>query len=163
MQEFLDAIRPVKENLETVKLSRKEITLIRELVIKSLKLRNVNELRDRFEGVQFYNNFLGKIAPIIVLEKIIESRLIELNSIQPKAFEPILHIENNSFHFVTSDYGEIPALDTTKADYIILAIKKDENSFWLLGKIKSSELPPNGKPDSFSAFQQISSLQDLIS
>jgi len=167
MLDFLKAIEEYEKSVEIVKLDRHDILPIKKCVLSKLKLKSENELRDRFEGIVFYENFHKKISGIIALEKFLETDLFSWDKINPKNYLPVVRINAKKVYILTSDFGELPELIPNFNLPVILIIRKDMQTLWIIGcsrqeKILSDKIIISSF-NSFSAFNTAEELNDLIS
>jgi hypothetical protein len=133
MTNFLSELKKCWSTLKIVKLTINDASTIRECVIKSLNLSNATELRDKFEGMAFYENFYQKVSGIIAVEKVLNLKLIDWGSIDPKNYSPIINLFDRSFHVVTAKFGIFPIIQQPILNPIILLIQKEEKVLWLIG------------------------------
>lgn len=133
MQDFLKAIDEVKMDIVSIKLGIQDINLIKKCVLISLKIKSENELRDKFEGVAFYQNFHRKILGIIALEKKLKLKLVDWDTIEPKDYSPTINLFGKQVYVQTTDFGELPQIKTDLNYPIIFTIKKDERTIWIIG------------------------------
>lgn len=69
MREFAAEVLTNRERFVEVKLTYAEINRIQITVLNALNLKNLNELRDKFEGIAFYEEFSREIFGAIAIEK----------------------------------------------------------------------------------------------
>lgn len=133
MSDFLEELKKCWGTLQVIKLKIADIFNVRESVLKSLNLANLNELRDKFEGVAFYDNFYQKISGVIAVEKVLKQNLIDWNNIAPKNYSPLIQINDRTIQVVTAQFGVFPVIQQTILYPIILVIQKEEKVLWVIG------------------------------
>jgi hypothetical protein len=133
MKEFIVKVLHKRDSFKYETLSYKNILKVQQVVLESLKLSNVNELRDKFEGVAFIDRFSLKIYGIIAIENLLRLELIDWPKVDPKNFEPIIKINDQKISVIMSEYGEFPTIDKISDKPAIIAIKKDKKDIWICG------------------------------
>ena len=161
MLDFLREIEYWKQKLKVVKLGIKDISLVREIIIKALGLNNINELRDKFEGVAFYENFLKKISGVLALENMLKTELVNKDTIDPKGYIPLIHIENNPILVITIDFGEFPKFPNNTNLPIILIVRKEERILWVIGFSDSKKENVNPNQKTFGDLRPFNNLSEL--
>lgn len=86
MKEYVSYVLSNRDKFTNVQIARTDIVRIQQVVLNTLNLKNINELRDMYEGMAFYNNFLKRIKGLIALEKVLEKKLIDWDNINAKTF-----------------------------------------------------------------------------
>ena len=71
MTGFLAELKKCLRSIKVLKIRINYIDKVRECVMKSLNVNSINELRDKFEGVTFYEAFYQKISGIMALESVL--------------------------------------------------------------------------------------------
>jgi len=134
MQRFINELGNCDiKNFEVVRISNHDNERILNLTLKSLKLNTINELRDRFEGMAFYRKFQTKISGLIALERILDTKLINWNKVNPIDFESVIIVNGQTIELVVCDFGNMPELENIPDHPIILFILKEEMVLWLVG------------------------------
>lgn len=77
---FHDSIMKFKENHTKIKINKFEIVKIQEAVLHVLKLKDLNKLRDKFDGVVYYEKFLRDTICEIAIEKLLKKKIIDWES-----------------------------------------------------------------------------------
>ncbi|RZK26966.1 MAG: hypothetical protein EOO43_01195 [Flavobacterium sp.] len=133
MRDFILQVLPNRNKFLNEKLSYLDLKRIEDLVLKSLNINNINELRDKFEGVAFIENFTLKISGLIALEKQLKVPLISWETVNPLNFEPKLYLLNQQIEIITSEYGSFPIINKDSKIPVIICIKKDKKDIWICG------------------------------
>ena len=80
--EIVNKINNIKHQVNHVKILQKQKADCVNLVLKKLKLKNVNELRDKFEGVKFYENYFQQFKCILALESVLNKKIIDWEKVR---------------------------------------------------------------------------------
>ncbi|HVW99874.1 MAG TPA: hypothetical protein VHA52_05510 [Candidatus Babeliaceae bacterium] len=123
------------KSLPNYRISRTVEIKIQNLVLKHLKLDNLNNLRDKFEGMSFYNKIKAQIYSIIAIENFLSIKLLEWDDIEEKV-TTLQHIEfnNNKAVIISSRINEpffIPK--QIKADYLFFTFFSENEYIYLAG------------------------------
>ena len=81
MKDFITYVLPNKKKFQKVNVNRVELNFLESKVVEYFNVKNLTEVRDRFEGATFLNNFLEKALPIFVLEKYLKISIIDWDNI----------------------------------------------------------------------------------
>lgn len=133
MREFVNEILSYREKFINVKIGYSDLNRIRLAVLKALNLKNINELRDRFEGVAFYENFSNKILGICAIEKLFEIELIDWSNIQPKRFIPKISLPEIDVDVVSCGNGKFPVINKINTKPAIITINMSDDYIWVCG------------------------------
>ena len=133
MKNFIANVLSHRESFQYETVSYSGTLKIQKAVLKSLKLNNINELRDRFEGVAFIEKFSLKILSILALETFLKLDLIDWETIDPKNFFPTIDISGKNINVIMSEYGELPIIDKNNDLPAIITIKKGTKDVWICG------------------------------
>lgn len=133
MKNFIINVLSKRDNFRYISLAHNEVKNVQKAVLDSLNLSNVNELRDRFEGVAFNEKFSLKVLGILALENFLKIELIDIPSIDPKTFEPSILIGDQKVNIIMSDYGELPIIDKINDTPAIVTIRKGDREVWICG------------------------------
>lgn len=133
MTGFLAELKKCLRSIKVLKIRINYIDKVRECVMKSLNVNSINELRDKFEGVTFYEAFYQKISGIMALESVLKVNLIDWNNLNPKEFTPVINLFDKTILVVTAKFGEFPNIPQLTEYPIILIIQKEERVLYLIG------------------------------
>lgn len=125
-----------------IEIPYREIHFIQNKVLAELKLKDLNELRDKFEGQQYYTNQLNKCLPIIALEKVVKVKLVDWQSIKLKQIKSSLIIEGTKINIICSSYGQVPQIEIDSKLPSIFVIANGLKEVWICG-IGSNKLIQN--------------------
>ena len=115
-------------NLIGVSLPLKNKRKIQEIAVKHLKLKDVNQLRDKYDGQSYLDKLQIKIASLYVIEKEFGIELINFDFIENnKNFDfTLISIDNEKYRVIPFFFGTLPIFDITIKDKVILcAIRSD--------------------------------------
>ena len=82
--EFINQVLKHRKRFIDIGISLEELKQIQDSVLFSLGLSNLNELRDKLEGVAFYNKFSKRILSALALQKYLGIEIIDWDNISPK-------------------------------------------------------------------------------
>ena len=133
MKEFIAKVQTRRESFDVIKTSHSETNKIQATVLNALNLKGLNELRDKFEGVAFYNDFLRRIISVLAVEKLLKVELIDWATINPRTYKADMSKIGLDIDIITSEYGNFPVMEKESKRPAIIAIKKDEKSVWICG------------------------------
>ena len=112
MKNFIRYVLPFKSTFQQIAVSRRELSVLENLVIRYLSVRDLNELRDRFEGQAFLDNYLQKAVPLMGLQKYLKTDLVDFETISPDKIKPEVVI-NGKIVNVIQFANHLPLLDTS--------------------------------------------------
>lgn len=133
MRDFIAKVLSNRDHFLYETLNYQDVIKIQECVMNSLGLTNINELRDRFDGVTFIDKFSLKISGVIALEKKLKIELIDWEKISPKNYLPKVTIAGKKVDVIMSEYGEFPVIEKISKKPAIIIIKKDNKDIWICG------------------------------
>ena len=133
MKDFLIHVFPSRERFIVVKTIYAEVNRIESIVLNTLNLNSLNELRDKYEGVAFYNEFSREIYGTIAVEKLLKLNLINWSIINAKSYKADMNHAGFNVDIITCKYGELPVIEKNIKRSAIITVKKDEKSVWICG------------------------------
>ena len=133
MKNFLSKILTHRDSFYPESISQNEKIKITEIVVKHFNLKDANQLRDKFEGVAFLNNFINNLGGVLCLGKCLRIDFIDLKTTNPLNFSNIVKIGSKKFEVITFNYGEFPLIDPKSKYPVIFIINKDYQKFWIAG------------------------------
>ncbi|MDQ1085629.1 hypothetical protein [Siphonobacter sp. SORGH_AS_1065] len=111
MKQFLDEIQVYSDRFKTIKIGYSDKKKIEQTALKLLNLRDLNQLRDRFEGVLFYERFAKQLSCELALEKLLEIEFIDWEKKATiRDYLPKIEIDNTLVNINTINFGEYPVL-----------------------------------------------------
>lgn len=112
MKNFISYVLPFRSTFEQIAISRRELSVLENLIIRYLSVRDLNELRDRFEGQAFLDNYLQKAVPLMGLQKYLKTSLIDFEAVSPDKVKSEVIIKGNKVKII--QFGNhLPLLDTS--------------------------------------------------
>jgi len=166
MIEFLRAIGCIKDKIKVIDILHRDKIHIKDSVIKSLGVKDEFKLNDRYDGVAFYNNFFNKVMGVIAIEKFLKIRLIDWSIVNPKTYKPIITINGQKVLIHSSIFGEMPELPKYFTGPIIILVKKDDKTMWVIGLLNVENrhgIDNLSSFDNLETFNTYDELKSLIS
>lgn len=145
MKDYIEHILPFRKSFKIINLYRKDIHYLETVVIKHLNLRDLNELRDKFEGQAFLNNYLDKTLPIIALQKYLKTNFIDLEKNLLRQVKCEISINNIIIKIIKSE-NNLPLIDLSD-DYPIIIFNSTQNQIMELCGFASLEVIKNNLKD----------------
>ena len=144
---FIKHIQPLINNLRLESFSKTKLDTIKNLTIRNQKLKNINQLRDKHEGLQFLENTTLKIAATLIVQENINYNLLDLNTENININKlHNLNLNGKKINIIGFKYGELPKIDITSGKTIYLVCLKDPlNHGYLLGKLSKEFLKDEKK------------------
>lgn len=139
MHDFVKYVLPYNSRYITYNLSRADESKIISKTIESLGLTDLNQLRDRYEGIAFLENTMKRVVPLLILSKLLNIELISLRALQPKKLTQSISINQLEFEIKVFDYGTIPKFKILNTLPQLLFMKRDRFSYLFCG-IASTKL-----------------------
>ena len=134
MKEFLKYIGEYLRTYPQIRFNRNDEILIRDESMKHLGLRNLNQLRDRFEGQAFFDKTLMNIGGLMAIQKHLNLPLIDIKKTDLGGFQPKLIKDNKVIDVLVFEFGTLPLIDVNKINNsIFFVIQKDRTTFNLCG------------------------------
>lgn len=112
MKEYIHYVLPHKKLFKSVSINRRELSDLENFVIKYLKVKDLNELRDRFEGQTFLDNYLQKAVPLLGLQKYLKTDLVDFENISPDKIKPAIVIDGKRVNVIQFE-DCLPLIDTS--------------------------------------------------
>jgi hypothetical protein len=133
MNDFLKYVIPFKQKFISVKVTSLFIEKVKETVLDQLSLKNLNHLRDKFEGVAFYEKVLNFLFGLSVLENHLLCSIIDWKNVKQKKLRSNLALLNLNVDVVTFRMGELPMLDKRSDRPVIFVLRRNEKNGWICG------------------------------
>ncbi|MCU0350618.1 MAG: hypothetical protein MUF43_07290 [Flavobacterium sp.] len=147
MREFLKEVFVHKSNFKAIKISHSDKRKIQETALSLLNLKDLNQLRDRFEGALFYKRFTRELMAEIALEKYLSCEFIDWDAKgKIKDYPNEIKVKNIEIKITPFDFGEYPILiDENPQKPEIFCIKKAEDTIYICGIATKKILLENQK------------------
>lgn len=126
MRDYIKYLLPYKKSYQTINLTRREIIVLEKLVIEYLKVRDIVELRDKFEGQAFLDNFLYKSIPIIGIQKYLKNIFVDFENISVDKFLSEIIVDGRVVNVIMFS-SNLPLIDIDN-DNPYIFIHSTENS-----------------------------------
>jgi hypothetical protein len=145
MKDFVNSVLSNIKKFKKITIYTKDIIFIQSKVLQLLELKDMNQLRDRFEGIYFYDKLLTRLLSTLALEKLLNIKIVEIENIKNSEFEINLlkiglDVEVKSFKF-----GELPILNKNISKSTIFTMYKEPNIIFICGFIDKNSLIQNVK------------------
>ena len=174
LQDFLKFILSAKQNFIPVKVNGSFVKMTQHLVLEMLNLKGLNCLRDKFEGVAFYERVSNFLFGLTVLEQHLGQSLINLKKVKQKDFSSNLSLVNLDINVVTFKMGYLPIIEVNNTSPTIFVLRRNDKSGWICGfavcdilnaPINQKRTPHIGKDGEgkvfFTGFNQLKKFNDL--
>jgi hypothetical protein len=134
MKEYITTIGPLLGSFKRIKVTRNIIYKVRDMVTQILGLNNLNELRDRYEGERFHENFSGKILSAYSLGKYLNHDFIDLEGGNYNIrYKPSLDILGLELDINYTYYGNLHLVPKKPKRPEVIMIRKNEHEFLICG------------------------------
>lgn len=133
MKDFIEHINPRLKDFTKFELSRSHEYKVRDQVIKHFNLKDVNQLRDKFEGVAFLEKTYKKAIALWIASKVLNFELIKLDEFEPKLLELKFYFDKKNWEIIIFDYGVIPKFKIKEEINYLLILKRDNYCFYFCG------------------------------
>jgi hypothetical protein len=131
--EYVKRVLSKREQFNNIKLGYKDTSNIKKIVLKSLNLKTMFELRDRYEGEAFLKSFSSKIKGVIALEKVLEVNIIDWDNLIPKDYTPRLDKIGLKIDVITSEDGKFPIIERISKRPAIITNLIGIDNVWVCG------------------------------
>ena len=134
MRQFLKYTGEFLRTYPQIRLNSNDESLIRNECIKHLGLNNMGQLRDRYEGQDFFDKTLKNIGSVLSIQ-----RHHELPNINPQrtdigGYKPTVEINGVIFDIIVFEFGTLPLVNTDELDKpVYFVVQKDRITFSLCG------------------------------
>jgi hypothetical protein len=131
MNLFIKYLAPLIREFPQVTLSRRLELDIQNHCMRVLGVKDMGELRDRFEGQKYLDNALYKASSYFACANFIGQADISLE----KALDSndlTFQIDGCSYGMLVFNFGELPLISITESP-LILVLKKDVKTFSICG------------------------------
>lgn len=106
-----------------VKIDYATVEWLKKIALKNLGLENINQLRDRFEGQLFLDNFLKRSFLEVAFEKYVGIKFIDkLKKETHKNYIPSFISNDKIFSLFSYTKGQYPKISTKEFDFAIFGL-----------------------------------------
>jgi hypothetical protein len=111
-----------------VKIEYTKYEWLKNLALKNLGINNINQLRDRFEGQVYFNNFLVRSYGEIALERFLGLSIIDLGRKESQRnYVPIIKVNSKTLNIIAFTFGENPKILKGDFDIAVFIMVNLEN------------------------------------
>jgi len=141
MKNYITYVLPFKSTFRQIAINRRELALLENLVISYLNVRDLNELRDRFEGQAFLDNYILKALPLMGLQKYLKTDLVDFENVLPDKIKSEIIIDGTAVNVI--QFGNLlPLIETSEKLPCIFIYSTQKQTLELCG-FASSETVKN--------------------
>ena len=141
MADFFSLVGTRYTEFPQIKLNRTTEVLIQELVLKKLRLRDLNALRDKYEGQAYLNNQTERICSKLAAMSFFNIPKKEISINWLRSGPLIIEYQNVSYSIVTTKFGNLPKLDYFSPDHdSLLLYVKDKLVFSCIGILRKEDI-----------------------
>lgn len=132
--EFLKHTGEFLRQYPQIRLSMKEEFAVRDSVLNSLGLKNLNQLRDRYEGQTFLDKTLKNYGGLVACQKHLKIPVTSIEELNIKDFKPQIKGKDSTYDIKVFEFGLLPALELKSINNpIVFIIQKDKSTFSICG------------------------------
>lgn len=163
-----------KDRFIAVKVTPSFNRKVQDTVLEILNLKNLNHLRDKFEGQAFFNKVSTFLFGMQVLENLLGQPIINWKKLKKKEFQSDLSLLELDVKVVIFKMGELPVIDAENQSPIIFILKRNDTSGWICGianvavlnEVQNRQTIPNTGSDysgrvSFVGFNKLEKFESL--
>lgn len=121
-------------------IRRTDIHSIQDFCVSALGFKNINSVRDRYDGQRFMDSQIRKIGSLYALSDYFELRKPLLGDKLLSDPNPTLNLNGMIYQIISSDFGKLPSVSklNPKIDAIVTC-RRDDVYFLLLGILKKED------------------------
>ena len=136
--DFFKKILPFIPYFIQVKIDRHFILKITDKILSQLNMSSISSLRDRFEGVAYYDKTLKKVGGLYTIHKLLKTEKFDFD-INKDCKEFV--INNEKFEILLFKFGQLPKLHTSSNKNRIVVMQKNDNCFYFCGVFEFNKVP----------------------
>lgn len=134
ISEFLKHTGEFLRKYPQIRLTMNEEFAVRDSVLNSLGLKNLNQLRDRYEGQTFLDKTIKNYGGLVACQKHLNKEVTTISELNIKDFKPQIFGKDLLYDIKVFDFGELPVLELESIENpIIFVIQKDKSTFSICG------------------------------
>jgi len=160
-------------NFRKINMYSRDTSLIQKKIVQLLKLNDLGELRDKYEGVAYFNKLSLKLYSIIALERYLGINILDIESLNSGDIEYITIAEEIKISVIPFNVSELPVINIHECNPSIITLFREPRNLFLCGYISKRELQDKRnlrKSDSpiwknryeFVGFDKLRMFDDLI-
>ena len=117
-----------------VLLSRRQLVNIQEFCTSALGFKNINSVRDRFDGQRFMDNQIRKVGSLFAIADHFNLEKPVLGDTLISNPNPLINIKGKEYQILSSDFGELPNASNLLPNYdVIVTCRRDDVYFVIIG------------------------------
>lgn len=117
-----------------VLLSRRQLVNIQEFCTSALGFKNINSVRDRFDGQRFMDNQIRKVGSLFAIADHFNLEKPILGDTLISNPNPLIKINGKEYQILSSDFGELPNASNLLPNYdVIVTCRRDDVYFVIIG------------------------------
>lgn len=144
MKDFIQYILPFKSSFRKIEITRRELASLENLVVKHLNVRDLNKLRDKFEGQAFLDNFIQKALPIFGMEKYLKTNFIDFDNRRLDYIKSEIKVNNTLINLIKFD-NQLPLIDIANEQPYIFIYSSQNQILELCGFATAEDVKNNLK------------------
>lgn len=133
MKSFINNILKYKYSFQIVDIKYRNIFHFQDKVLKELRIKDLNQLRDMFEGEQFYKNKMNIYLPIISLEIFLQTKLFDWENSKIIDFPEYIILSNQRVDLNLTPFGKTSEFDVNSNYPTIFFVLNNTKEVWLCG------------------------------
>ena len=145
LEQFLQNIWSHSNKFRKFELTYKQIDFIKNIVLKELNLNDFYKLRDRLDGLNFYENAITRLAPFFYLQSIYDVMLPKTLLKNNVNDLDCCQINNEKFFIICFKFGETPIFNLKKNTKYLIFIRKGNRAFYFCGMFYEKVLDNTSK------------------
>jgi hypothetical protein len=136
--DFFKKILPFIPSFIQVKIDRQLILKVTDKILTKLNMSSISSLRDRFEGVAYYDKTLKKVGGLYTIHKLVKTEKFDFD-INKDCKEVEIH--NEKFEILLFKFGHLPKLNISSNKNKIVVMQKNDNCFYFCGVFELHKIP----------------------
>lgn len=124
---------------------RTDIVSIQDFCVSALGYKNINSVRDRFDGQRFMDTQIRKIGSLYALSDFFNFEKPVLGDQLISDPNPVIKIKGVEYQIISSDFGILPTVNKLNVDLdAIVTCRRDDVYFLLLGVLRKENFDKKG-------------------
>lgn len=138
LQRFLNEVWIYSDKFIKFEITYRQSEAIKSRVLKELNLVDYFQLKDRLDGVNFYENAISRLAPFYYLETMYDVKWPI--SLLKKNIEDLdfCIINGECYYIITLKFGELNTGNLVENRSYLVFIRKGERQFYFCGKLSKN-------------------------
>lgn len=132
MGSFLTIVGPYIIGFKRINIRTSYESKIQQRVLDILKLKDMGQLRDKYEGERYYTLLFEQIIGIIAVEQFLNIKIIDIENIKTD-FDPTLTLWGVKIDIIISRFGEFPIIDSNPKRPSLVLLNKDDKTVYICG------------------------------